>query len=356
MTARYTMITGGAGFIGTNLAARLCAAGKQVLIYDNLSRPGVERNVEWLRSRYPGSIQVMIADIRDIATLEEAVRNAEGIYHFAAQVAVTTSIEDPVDDFGVNLWGTFNLLEAIRGQATRPPLLFTSTNKVYGSLEDLSLNSGVKRYEPVRETVRSEGVAEDRPLEFHSPYGCSKGAADQYVLDYCRIYGLPAVVFRMSCIYGQHQLGTEDQGWVAHFLIQGMNNNPITIYGDGKQVRDILYVDDLMEAMLLATEKIAYTRGRAFNMGGGPGNTISILELLDQIKRLTGRVPPIMGGAWRQGDQRYYVSDTRKFKALTGWKPAVGTAQGIERLYDWLAESQRISVPQPDTRCERIAL
>jgi len=354
MTAGYTMITGGAGFIGTNLAERLCSAGKPVLIYDNLSRPGVERNVEWLRLRYPAHVRVMVADVRDTTALKDAVRYAETIYHFAAQVAVTTSIEDPVDDFGVNLCGTFNLLEAIRAMSRRPPLLFTSTNKVYGSLPDVPLGSGGKRYKPLN--GRSEGVAEDRPLDFHSPYGCSKGAADQYVLDYCRIYGLPSVVFRMSCVYGQHQLGTEDQGWVAHLLIQGMNQSPITIYGDGKQVRDVLYVDDLINAMLLATGDIAKTCGRAFNIGGGPQNTISILELLDEIQRLTGRVPPISHGCWRQGDQRYYVSDTRSFGALTGWRPATRMTAGIERLYEWLAQSQLTAAGRTEPMRERITI
>lgn len=355
MRASYSLITGGAGFIGTNLAAHLCEAGKEVLIYDNLSRAGVERNVEWLRRRYPGLVHVTLADIRDIAALGEAVRHAEAVYHFAAQAAVTTSIEDPVDDFGVNLCGTFNLLEAIRALPRRPPLLFTSTNKVYGGLEDLSLREAGGRYEAVCEQVRLEGVGEDRPLDFHSPYGCSKGAADQYVLDYCRIYAVPTVVFRMSCIYGQHQLGTEDQGWVAHFLIRSMNNGPITIYGDGRQVRDILFVDDLIKAILAAMDHIGQTRGKAFNIGGGPGNAIGVLELLDHIKRLTGRLPLIAHEGWRQGDQRYYVSDTRRFQRITGWKPTISAVEGIERLYRWLANGEADSAG-PLSVPERIAL
>src|SRR5881227_502515 len=231
-----------------------------------------------------------------------------------------------------------------------PPLLFTSTNKVYGGLSDLQLESNLTRYQPLDAALRT-GIAEDRPLDFHSPYGCSKGAADQYVLDYARTFGLPAVVFRMSCIYGLHQMGTEDQGWVAHFLIRAIEGRPITVYGDGMQVRDILFADDLVDAFLLAHSNIHTLSGQAFNIGGGLGNTVSLLELLEIIQAVHGSKPKVAIEDWRCADQRYYVSDTRKFKAATGWSPKVNARQGVERLYLWLKEQrgrkdQRGTAPQ----------
>jgi CDP-paratose 2-epimerase len=331
---RPVLITGGAGFIGTNLAARLAAAGRPVLIYDNLSRPGVDRNLAWLRDTYGAAIGVEIADVRDPAALRAAVLRAGQVFHFAAQVAVTTSLTQPQDDFAVNAAGTLNLLEAIRGCAAPPPLVFTSTNKVYGAINDLDLENGDTRYAPA--AGRPLSIDERRPLEFHSPYGCSKGAADQYVLDYARSYGLPAVVFRMSCIYGEHQQGTEDQGWVAHFLLRAITGAPITVYGDGHQVRDILYVDDLVEAFLLAQRKMDRVCGQAFNIGGGIANTTSLAELIERLAVLGGRRPRVVYGAWRTGDQRYYVSDTSKFCRATTWQPRVPAAEGIARLYHWL--------------------
>ena len=237
---KLTVITGGAGFVGSNLADRLCRMGRQVLIYDNLSREGVEANLRWLQSEHGSQIRVETADVRDRTQLRAALAHAESVFHFAAQVAVTSSLAEPLHDFEVNVVGTLNVLEAAR-EAIRPPnLIFTSTNKVYGNLADLAMRSSKTRYEPEPLWVRTNGISEDRPLDFHSPYGCSKGAADQYVVDYARSYGLPSAVFRMSCIYGPHQFGTEDQGWVAHFLIRAIEGRPITLYGDGKQVRDIL--------------------------------------------------------------------------------------------------------------------
>ncbi|MBV9493864.1 MAG: NAD-dependent epimerase/dehydratase family protein, partial [Acidobacteria bacterium] len=269
--------------------------------------------------------------------LARAVRGAEQVFHFAAQVAVTTSLVDPRTDFDINARGTLNLLEAIRACATPPPLLFTSTNKVYGALDDIPMLRLGKRYMPEHRSVAEHGINEERPLDFHSPYGCSKGTADQYVLDFARSYRLPAVVFRMSCIYGRHQFGNEDQGWVAHFLLRALADEPITLYGDGRQVRDILFADDLVDAMLLAHERIEETSGQAFNMGGGPASTISLLELLDMIERLHGSRPEIAFEPWRTGDQRYYVSNTSRFRALSGWAPRIGAKAGVEQLYQWLA-------------------
>ncbi|HET8551135.1 MAG TPA: NAD-dependent epimerase/dehydratase family protein [Gammaproteobacteria bacterium] len=330
------LVTGGAGFIGTNLTARLAAEGRTVRVLDNLSRPGVEKNLEWLRERCGSGVEFIPGDVRNERVVDDAVRGCEQIFHLAAQVAVTTSLDDPRADFDANLRGTLNVLEAARRQPTPPGLVFTSTNKVYGDLADISLNEGATRYAPRGAHIRKAGVDETRPLDFHSPYGCSKGGADQYVLDYARCYGLPAVVFRMSCIYGPHQFGTEDQGWVAHFLIRARDGQPITIYGDGKQVRDVLFVDDLVAAFLFAEARIHDLAGSAFNIGGGVRNAISLLELLDLIGELDGGKPKLSFAGWRTGDQPYYVSDTARFSAATGWRPRVGYRDGIARLHAWL--------------------
>jgi CDP-paratose 2-epimerase len=339
-SSRPVLITGGAGFIGTNLAHRLLSAGRPVLLFDSLARPGVEQNLRWLHDTHGSMVEIAIADTRQADAVRRAVNRASQVFHFAAQVAVTTSLTDPVEDFEVNGRGTLNLLEAIRAQAAPPPLVFTSTNKVYGSLEDIGLRRRNQRYEPTDPILLRTGVSEARPLDFHSPYGCSKGCADQYVLDYARTFGIPTVVFRMSCIYGPHQFGTEDQGWVAHFLIRALEGRPITLYGDGRQVRDILCVDDLVNAFLLAQQHMATEAGQAFNIGGGPAHTVSLLELLEHIGELLGRKPEIEFDAWRPGDQRYYVSDTGKFERATGWKPRVSVLQGLELLTRWLLDSR----------------
>jgi CDP-paratose 2-epimerase len=281
---------------------------------------------------------VKIADVRDAGALRDAVRRASKVFHLAAQVAVTTSLEDPLNDFEVNARGTLNVLEAIRHSLQQPPLFFTSTNKVYGGLEDVELGEDRLRYMPADAEIAGNGIAETRPLDFHSPYGCSKGTADQYVIDYARSFNLKTVVFRMSCIYGPHQFGTEDQGWVAHFLIRALNREPITIYGDGKQVRDILFVEDLVDAFLLAAKNIDLCSGRAFNIGGGAANTISLRELLALLRKLDGREPRVERAEWRVGDQKYYVSDSTRFRQLTGWNPAVRAEEGIRRLREWLIE------------------
>jgi CDP-paratose 2-epimerase len=342
--SRPVLITGGAGFIGTNVAHRLLTAGQPVIVFDNLSRPGVEHNVEWLRDRHGPLVRMQVGDVRDRDALWRVVRQVRQVYHFAAQVAVTTSLDDPLHDFEVNARGTLNLLEAVRACERPPSVLFTSTNKVYGHLNDVPLRQNGTRYEPAGAAIRRDGIGETRCLEFHSPYGCSKGVAEQYVLDYSRTFGLPTVVFRMSCIYGPHQFGTEDQGWVAHFLIAALRNDPLTIYGDGLQVRDVLYVDDLVDAMLVAQERVDAIGGQAFNIGGGPGNTISLIELLDLIGELIGQRPLAHLQSWRTADQRYYVSDTRKFSATTGWRPRIGVRFGVAQLLDWLV-ANRVAAP-----------
>lgn len=338
---RPVLVIGGAGFIGTNLVHRLVESGERVIVFDNLSRPGVERNAAWLMHTHGERVRLLQGDVRDADAVREAVGKAGFVFHLAAQVAVTTSLSEPKDDFEVNASGTLHVLEAIRAQHLPPPMLFTSTNKVYGALEDLEVRAGETRYQPVDRQTRERGVAEDRPLDFHSPYGCSKGAADQYVLDYSRSYGLKTVVFRMSCIYGPHQFGTEDQGWVAHFLIRALADQPLSIYGDGLQVRDVLFVDDLVRAMFLAREGIDRLAGRAFNVGGGPGQTTSLLELIQLLTRIRGQVPRHVFGDWRTGDQRYYVSDITAFRDATGWTPCVGMEEGVRRLERWLRETLR---------------
>ena len=335
---RHSVVFGGAGFIGCNVAQRLLSQGQRVLLFDSLARPGVERNLQWLKDRYGELLRVQIGDVRDATLVRRAVRGAGQVFHFAAQVAVTTSLVDPVHDFEVNGRGTLNVLEAIRTQEARPSLVFTSTNKVYGGLEDVALERSGTRYQPLDATLRAQGISEARRLDFESPYGCSKGCADQYVLDYARTFGIPAVVFRMSCIYGPRQFGTEDQGWVAHFLIRALQGEPITIYGDGRQVRDVLFVEDLVNAFLLAHANMDTLCGQAFNMGGGPSRTTSLLELLADIGALLGRRAEVQFEDWRPGDQRYYVSDTRKFEQATGWRARVGLREGLSRLMLWLRE------------------
>lgn len=339
------LITGGAGFIGTNLAHRLLRDGRPVRIFDNLARAGVEENLAWLHRMHKDGLETWIADIRDRASLHAALDGVQQVFHFAAQVAVTTSLDDPISDFEVNAHGTLNLLEEIRTRKDPPGLIFTSTNKVYGALADLELERRQTRYAPTHRATEQFGISERRPLDFHSPYGCSKGCADQYVLDYARIYGVPAAVFRMSCIYGPHQCGTEDQGWIAHFLARVLDGEPLTVYGDGMQVRDILFVDDLVEAFLCVSEHVKELSGRPFNVGGGPENSISLVELLEMIQQLHRHAPPVSLAAWRAGDQRYYVSDTRRLRDATGWAPRTAASDGVRKLYEWLLAERSLARP-----------
>jgi CDP-paratose 2-epimerase len=345
MKGETVLITGGAGFIATNVADRLLRDGCRVRVFDNLSRAGVEQNVRWLRAQHGDRVEFQAGDVRDLAAVRSAVAGVERVFHFAAQVAVTTSLVDPFLDFDVNARGTLNLLEAIRALDERPSLLFTSTNKVYGHLDDVPLRQSGLRYQPEANAVGRRGISESRPLDFHSPYGCSKGAAEQYVLDYARTFEVPAVVFRMSCIYGPHQFGTEDQGWVAHFLIKALERQPVTLYGDGLQVRDILFVGDLVDAMLLAHANIHRISGEAFNIGGGPSRTVSLLELLNLIGEMLGDRPAVRIEPWRPADQRYYVSDTTKFEAATRWRPKTSVKDGVRALLGWLMK--------PDTAASR---
>ncbi len=330
------VIFGGAGFIGTNLAARVAASGQRVRVVDNMSRPTARLNARWLDDSFQSCVDVRVGDVRDWRFVRDCLKDAHAVVHLAAQVAVTTSLDDPRHDFAVNVGGTFNVLEALRGRHV--PLVFASTNKVYGALRGVELMETPTRWMPSAGQLSSNGVGEDTPLQFASPYGCSKGAADQYVIDHADCYGMPNVVFRMSCIYGPHQFGTEDQGWVSHFLIAALAGEPITVYGDGKQVRDILFVDDLLDAYLLALDKAESLRGRAFNMGGSPEHTLSLIELLAHIERLTGKPPRLQSDAPRHGDQRYYVSNIGAFREATGWMPKTTVTEGIGTLARWLKQ------------------
>ena len=340
---RPILITGGAGFIGSNLADRLAGEGHRVLVFDTLSRAGVERNLAWLKSRHGERVSNIVRDVRDEDELARAAADAKAVFHLAAQVAVTTSMVDPRDDFETNVRGTINLLDAVRLRGERVPVIFASTNKVYGDLGDLAFASGEDRHEPEGPTART-GIDESRPLDFHTPYGCSKGAADQYVLDYCRSFGIPTAVFRMSCIYGQRQMGTEDQGWVAHFLIRALSGEPITIYGDGRQVRDILDVADAVDAYVRAWRQIDRVQGRAFNLGGGPANAISLRQLLDEIRAVTGRDVDVRFEKWRPGDQRWYVSNTAAAREALGLAAPRGWRDGVARLAKWLAEERGLEL------------
>lgn len=344
---RPVLITGGAGFIGANLADRLAAGGHRVLIYDALLRPGVERNLDWLRERHGERIAVSISDVRDSGAIAEAAAQAKAVFHLAAQVAVTTSLSDPRADFEINALGTFNLLDALRLNTNGVPLVFASTNKVYGDLGDVPLREQDGRHMPADEGLRAGGIGEDYPLAFHTPYGCSKGAADQYVLDYARSYGIPAAVLRMSCIYGERQLGTEDQGWVAHFLIRALRGETITLFGDGRQVRDILNVKDAVAAYLGVVSRIDALSGKAYNLGGGPANAVSLRELLSYIQDLVGEPLSVRHEDWRQGDQRYFVADTGRLEAACGPLSATPWRTGVAELADWLRGQE---IPQDSAR------
>lgn len=335
------LITGGAGFIGTNLADHYLSNGRKVTIFDNFSRAGTEINGRWLLEKHgPDRLRIVRGDVRRPGReFQKLVEEAEVVYHLAAQVAVTTSVTDPVEDFEINARGTFNVLEAVRRSSSKPTLLYSSTNKVYGKMEDLAVDERNNRYVYAR---LDTGVPASRPLEFYSPYGCSKGCGDQYVIDYARIYGLNTVVFRQSCIYGPHQFGVEDQGWVAWFAIRAMQGLPFTIYGDGKQVRDVLYIDDLIAAYDAATAAIEKTRGRAYNIGGGPLNTLSLLELVALLEEQFGEKLRYGFDDWRPGDQLVYISDLQDAERDFGWSPNVSTVEGVVSLIDWLSRNRAL--------------
>ena len=344
------LVTGGAGFIGSNIADALLKEGRPVHVYDALQRPGVERNLAWLQ-RHGEHLTHTVADIRDTDRLAHAAQAASAVIHLAAQVAVTTSLEDPLADFETNVGATVRLLEAIR--PARTPFLFASTNKVYGDLGDLDFAVRDEAYTPLDTDIADHGIDETRSLDFHTPYGCSKGAADQYVLDYARSYGVPATVFRMSCVYGERQMGTEDQGWVAHFLIRALEGAPITIFGDGRQVRDICDVGDVVRAWLAALANPAAAAGRAFNLGGGPANAVSLRQLLAHIESLLGRPVATQYEDWRAGDQRWFVADSRAARAALGLPPLCAWKEGIAALARWLGAERapaQAAASAPDVR------
>lgn len=333
-------ITGGAGFIGCNSADRFLAAGHEVVLFDNMSRIGSGRNIAWLNGRHPHNLTTIIGDVRDYEHLLEAIEGADVVLHLASQVAVTTSVQNPREDFEINALGTFNVLEAVRHICPEAAVLYASTNKVYGGLEQVGVMEINGRY---AYEAYSQGIPETLPLDFHSPYGCSKGAGDQYMLDYARIYGLKTLVFRQSCIYGPRQFGVEDQGWVAHFVIAAVQGKPITIYGDGKQVRDLLHVDDLIRAYKLGIERINELKGQALNIGGGPQNTLSVwAEFGPLLKELAGRPIPVRFDAWRPGDQRIFVADIQKAQDELDWTPQINPRHGIHDLYKWVSQNPEL--------------
>lgn len=336
------VITGGAGFIGSNTVNYYLKQGNDVVIFDNLSREGSKKNLLWLKS-LGGRLKVVIGDVRnikDVFALRHDLVRADAIIHLAAQVAVTTSVENPREDFAINALGTFNVLEAARMVKSKAKFIYSSTNKVYGGMDDVSIIERNNRYQ-----YKSfpNGISEDQPLDFHSPYGCSKGAADQYVHDYSRIYDLDTVVFRQSCIYGPRQFGVEDQGWVAWFIIATALGKKLTIYGDGKQIRDLLYVDDLVRAYDLAIMQKEVTKGKVYNLGGGPQNTMSIwTEFGPMLERLFQRKINVKFRDWRPGDQRVFVADITKAKKEFNWKPKIDIKNGIEKLYNWVINNKNL--------------
>jgi CDP-paratose 2-epimerase len=334
------LITGGAGFIGCNLAAHFIRTGHTVTLFDNFSRRGSESNLAWLREQFGEKFAVARGDVREAAPIALAAKGQQVIIHLAGQVAVTTSVTNPREDFETNALGTFNALEAARASGLNPIFVYTSTNKVYGGMEAAKIVEQGERYGFVD---LPNGVAETWPLDFHSPYGCSKGAGDQYVRDYHRIYGLPTVVFRQSAIYGPRQFGVEDQGWLAFFCICAVTGRPFTIYGNGKQVRDLLYIDDLARAFEAAIHNIGRTAGQVYNIGGGPERSLAIwTETRPLLEQLAGRKLEVRYSDWRPGDQKIYVSDVSKAKADFGWEPLVSPVEGLTRLWNWVQANKAL--------------
>lgn len=333
------LITGGAGFIGVNAAQYFASNGWQVTVLDNLIRRGTEDNLDWLQAQ--ADIAFQRADIRDALAMEQVIGDLQPnvVLHLAAQVAVTTSVKDPREDFEINAMGTFNVLEAIRRQCPEAFLINASTNKVYGKMEDVAVVERNGRYE-YRDL--DQGCNEHQQLDFHSPYGCSKGVADQYAIDYSRIYGLKTTTFRQSCIYGTRQFGIEDQGWVAWFTIAHVLDKPITIYGDGKQIRDVLHVSDLCRAYEAAIENQQAAIGQAFNVGGGPQNTLSLLELLAFLKKYIGKQTPMSWDSWRPGDQPVFVCNITKARERLGWQPQISVEKGVAELAGWVAKNPEL--------------
>ena len=335
------LIVGGAGFIGINAANHYLKKGYYVEIFDNLSREGSKQNVKWLEeNNHSENLRITLGNIaKDYDKLRDCVGRVDYVLHLAAQVAVTSSVINPRDDFESNALGTFNLLEAIRNSDNKPPIIYSSTNKVYGEMKGLEIIEGNESYQY---KDLAEGVSENVNLDFHSPYGCSKGCADQYVIDYSRIFGIKSIVMRQSCIYGYRQFGIEDQGWVAWFAIAALLDKPITIYGDGKQVRDILFIEDLINLFDIAFEKIDLISGGAYNIGGGPQNKISVLGVIKFLEKMFNKKISYKFSEWRPGDQKVYISDISKVKRDLGWEPKRGIGDGIMALCKWVKENREL--------------
>ncbi|MCZ8132288.1 MAG: NAD-dependent epimerase/dehydratase family protein [Steroidobacteraceae bacterium] len=334
------LVTGGAGFVGVNVAKRLLDDAVCVRVLDSLARPGSEHNIHWLGAHYAGQFDFVRGDLRDPEVVREAIAGVEHVVHLGAQVSATASLSDPLDDFDTNVRGTLNVLEAVRLAPRPPSLVHASTSEVYGPLLDLEVRAAARRYEPVNARVRARGIPETRPLDGHGPLGCSKVAAEQYVRDYARSYGLRTTVLRIGCTYGPHECGDVDHGGVAPLVRSVLAGRPVAIRGDGLQVRDFLYVDDLVEALEQARRHADVLRGRAFNVGGGVDNALGVLDLLDHVARLTGRCPEPVFGRARAGGRRYYVTDFAAFGAATGWQPRTRVADGLERLHEWLESEE----------------
>ena len=333
------LVTGGAGFIGVNTSLHFARKGWNVVVVDNLSRRGTSDNLTWLKAQ--AQVTHELCDVRDAEAIAGVINRhqPELLIHLAGQVAVTTSVMNPRDDFEINALGTFNVLEGVRLYSPETFVINASTNKVYGKLAHLGVLERNGRYEYAD---HPDGVAETEQLDFYSPYGCSKGVADQYTIDYTRIYGLKTVTFRQSCIYGMRQLGIEDQGWVAWFAIAATLGKQLTIYGDGKQVRDVLDVRDLVRAYEMAYATRDKVAGRAFNIGGGSENTMSLLELLSQLERVTERRVEFRCAEQRPGDQPVFVCDISAAKRSFGWTPEIGVESGVADLIEWVRTNQEL--------------
>ena len=336
---KIILITGGCGFIGTNVAAYYLKNGYKVVSLDNLSRKGSGENLAWLKKQ-KGKFAFVRADIRNDKKLLEIFRKYKPnlIYHAAAQTTMVTSITNPREDFEINALGTFNVLEAMRKESPKASYLYSSTNKVMGELTSIPVVEKKKRY--VFKNIK--GISEKYPLDFHGPYGCSKGTGDQYSIDYARIYGLNTVVFRQSGIYGPHQFGIEEQGWLAWFCNAILFDKPVTIFGNGKQVRDVLYIDDLLRAFDLAFKNIKKTRGKAYTIGGGPGSSLSIWELFEILETISGKKFKYKFGPWRSGDQKIYISDLSSAKKDFAWRPRISPKEGVTRLYNWIYQNSAL--------------
>jgi CDP-paratose 2-epimerase len=339
--ARKYLVTGGAGFIGSNYVHRLLARGEGVTIYDNLSRAGARANLAWLQQSFgKDAVQLVVGDVIDARPLAAAASESDIIVHLAGQVAVTTSVTHPREDFEANALGTFNALEAARLSGKDPVFIYASTNKVYGEMGEVRLVEDATRW---LYADLEYGCPETQPLDFHSPYGCSKGTGDQYARDYARIYGLRSVVLRQSCIYGPRQFGIEDQGWLAWMTIAAVTGRQITIFGDGKQVRDVLHVDDLLNAYDAAITRIDSVKGQVFNIGGGSPNLLAVWsEFGPRLERLLGQKIPVARADWRPGDQRVFYADIRKAQRDLGWSPAIHLDEGIQRLFEWVQQNRSL--------------